>query len=228
MSTRFRGVACGLSAVLLVVASTAVASAHSISVGRGFGGHVTSMGRVFPGAGARGFGAHGFAAVRSAPGFSGYTGVTRPGVAASARAFRGATGPVGGRVGSWGGGYWRGSYWPRAYYRVGIPWFLPILPAACVVYWWGGLPYYYYDDAYYLWNSSNQGYVLTTPPPADGSAAGGGTVDDLYAYPKNGQSEERQAQDRRECEQWANSQGAGADYRRAIAACLEGRDYSVR
>jgi hypothetical protein len=238
MNARFKSVACGLAAVLLVVAGTAVASAHSFSAGRGFGGHVASIGRAFSGAG-RSFGvARSAAPARFAPashnfsqsGFSRFPGVTRPGTAVGARAFPGGVGAVGGRVGNWGGGYWHGNFWPRTYYRVGIPWFLPILPAAILTYWWAGLPYYYYDDAYYVWSSPDRGYVLTTPPPAtdDDSQAAGGAVDDLYAYPKNGQSQEQQVQDRRDCEQWASSQGAGADYRRAIAACLEGRNYSVR
>jgi hypothetical protein len=225
--------------VLLVLASTAVA-AHTFSAGHGFGGHMASVGHAF--SGARSFSGRSFAAVRSAPGarfaptgrnfsqsaFSGYPGVSRPTAVTGARTYRGATGTFGGRVGSWGGGYWRGSFWPRAYYRVGIPWFLPILPAAYLTFWWEGLPYYYWDDAYYLWSPADRGYVLTTPPPAAEDSAGPGAVDDLYAYPRNGQSDEQQAQDRRECEQWASSQGAGTDYRRAIAACLEGRDYSVR
>ena len=49
-------------------------------------------------------------------------------------------------------------------------------------------------------------------------------------YPKNGQSEEQQSIDRRECQQWAAQQaGAGnaSDYQRAMAACIEGRGYSV-
>lgn len=61
------------------------------------------------------------------------------------------------------------------------------------------------------------------------SEAGG----NLYAYPKNGQSPEQQAQDRRECAQWAGAQspdsanGNSMDYKRALTACLSGRGYSV-
>ena len=54
--------------------------------------------------------------------------------------------------------------------------------------------------------------------------------DGLFAYPKNGQSDEQQSADRRECGQWAGSQtggGGGPDYRRALTACLQGRGYSV-
>jgi hypothetical protein len=52
-------------------------------------------------------------------------------------------------------------------------------------------------------------------------------------YPKNGQSEDQQSNDRRECQQWAAQQAgtngaAGSDYQRAMAACVEGRGYSAR
>jgi hypothetical protein len=51
-------------------------------------------------------------------------------------------------------------------------------------------------------------------------------------YPKNGQSEEQQSIDKRECQQWAASQAGGgaansSDYRRAMMACIEGRGYSA-
>ncbi len=55
----------------------------------------------------------------------------------------------------------------------------------------------------------------------------------LYAYPKNGQSPAQQAQDRRECAQWAGAQSPDSansdsmDYKRALTACLSGRGYSV-
>jgi hypothetical protein len=58
--------------------------------------------------------------------------------------------------------------------------------------------------------------------------------DGLFAYPKNGQSDEQQSTDRAECGRWAGSQtgsdGSAAgnmDYRRALTACLQGRGYSV-
>jgi hypothetical protein len=54
----------------------------------------------------------------------------------------------------------------------------------------------------------------------------------IFMYPKNGQSADQQSTDRRECQQWAaqqaGSDGAQApDYQRAMAACIEGRGYSV-
>jgi hypothetical protein len=159
----------------------------------------------------------------------------------------------------WGGGYWRGGYWPRAYYGLGYSWFLPILPLAYATYWYGGMPYYYANDVYYTWNPAYDGYTATDPPPvtdssaagADGSALpptdmsdGGPSASDtapgpgvgqqgqIFMYPKNGQSDEQQSTDKRECQQWAASQaGNGAansnDYRRAMMACVEGRGYSA-
>jgi hypothetical protein len=149
--------------------------------------------------------------------------------------------------------FWGGSF----------AWFLPVLPAFCATYWWNSVPYYYYNDVYYTYDPSASGYVVTTPPPAlDSDAASGGgdgagpaaqaqapppgypandapaaapmNGDGLFAYPKNGQSDEQQSTDRAECGQWAGSQtGVDAstpgsmDYRRALTACLQGRGYSV-
>ena len=104
----------------------------------------------------------------------------------------------------------------------------------CATYYWNSVPYYYYNDVYYTYDPSASGYVATTPPPAldsdaaasDSEGAGPGAAgpgsapgvtgapansDGLYAYPKNGQSDEQQAQDRSECAQWAGAQtGSGA------------------
>jgi len=123
-----------------------------------------------------------------------------------------------------------------------------VLPLAYATYWYGGIPYYYANDVYYTWNPDYDGYTATDPPPvtdssagADGSAApppGAGDVPagpaagQIFMYPKNGQSDEQQSIDKRECQQWAASQasggaGNGNDYRRAMMACIEGRGYSA-
>jgi hypothetical protein len=162
----------------------------------------------------------------------------------------------------WGGGYWHGGYWPRAYYGWSYPWFLGVLPAVYATYWWGGVPYYYANDVYYTWNSGYNGYVVTDPPPTDSGddsgSAGNGTYDsaepggdvqsnsynssgsNVYAYPKDGQSDDQQQTDRYECHKWAVAQsgfdptqtsratGNSADYRRAMTACLDGRGYSAK
>jgi len=82
------------------------------------------------------------------------------------------------------------------------------------------------------------------PPPGAGGAPPAG--DATFVYPRNGQSPEQQASDKYECHRWAVDQtgfdptraGGGvapgqqdlkrADYRRASAACLEARGYTVR
>jgi len=137
--------------------------------------------------------------------------------------------------GFWGGGYWGGGFWPRAYYGVGFPWFLPVLPLAYATYWWDGFPYYYANNVYYTWNPTYDGYVVTDPPPVSGgvvpgSAAAPAAGDQIVMYPKNGQSDAQLATDRNECQQWASSQasGGGDDYRRAMSACAEARGYSTQ
>jgi hypothetical protein len=158
-----------------------------------------------------------------------------------------------GRGPYWRGGYARGPYWGGGFYGARFAWFLPILPAFYATYWFGGIPYYYANDAYYTWDPGYSGYVATDPP-ADAVAAEGApvpsdsgsapaTAGDVYLYPKNGQTDEQQGTDRYECHRWASSQtgfdptsnagssapgSARADYRRAMAACLEGRGYSVK
>lgn len=162
----------------------------------------------------------------------------------------------------WGGGYWGGAYWPPVFWGADFAWFLPVLPAYAPVYWWDNVPYYYYDNGYYTWDADEDGYVATAPPPVAGDDTTGATPaapeaapesapdsapqsgavgpsqsDNLYAYPKNGQSPTQQAQDKLACEQWAASQTQGTgseaastgslDYRRALAACLTGRGYSI-
>lgn len=159
--------------------------------------------------------------------------------------------------------YMRGGVWYRPYGRrfvvfappIGLV--VPFLPEFYTTLWFGGVPYYYANETYYLWDRGAGGYVVSRPPseeadqsaaePADSRSGGNGAPPkDFFVYPRNGQSEEQQSQDRFECHQWAVTQtgfdpsepGGGVepsqnsikrgDYRRAITACLEGRQYSVR
>lgn len=141
--------------------------------------------------------------------------------------------------GGYGYGY-RGGY---GYGCCGWGWpgglFLATLPLYYSTWWWGGLPYYYAYNNYYVWNPDVAQYQSVAPPagmtsqgpPGTGAARGA----DLFAYPKNGQSQEQQARDRQECRDWAATQtGNGAPAQgsevsvRAQVACLEGRGYSVR
>jgi hypothetical protein len=141
----------------------------------------------------------------------------------------------------WAGGYWNGAFWPRCHYGVAFTWFLPILPVTYATYWYSGIPYYYANDVYYTYNTDYDGYVATDPPPVadSGAAPAAGTPDDagaadqIFMYPKHGQSAEQQATDKAECQQWATEQAGqaaqnGSDYRRAMIACVEGRGYSAK
>jgi len=116
-------------------------------------------------------------------------------------------------------------------------------------YWWNGIPYYYADSNYYLWDGDVGEYEAVEPPagltstPPQGSTVSPVASSRLYAYPKGAQSEAQQKRDKDECSRWATGQtgfdpaapatgnGAGemrSNYLRAAAACLEGRNYSVR
>jgi len=154
-----------------------------------------------------------------------------------------------------GESYWyhRGEWYGRrggGLIVVGAPLgaFVPVLPPFYSTVWWGGVPYYYADDTYYEWNGGLRQYQVVEAP--SGIEAGGSTAappsDEVFIYPKSGQSTEQQATDKYECHQFAVSQtgfdntlaGGGvqasiaaskrADYLRAQSACLEGRGYSVK
>jgi hypothetical protein len=126
--------------------------------------------------------------------------------------------------------------------------FVPWLPPYFTTVWWNGIPYYYANDTYYVWDNVRQEYQVVAPPV--GVEASGTTrapaSDQLFVYPKNGQSSEQQAKDLYECHRWAVDQsgfdptvaGGGVapekavdkrnDYFRARVSCLEGRGYSVK
>ena len=139
--------------------------------------------------------------------------------------------------------YWDGAFyrpWASGYISVAAPIgaFVSVLPPFCSVVYLGGIRYYYNDGAYYLWDATRAGYVVVAPPTA-ADVAPAVTAPTVFAYPRAGQSPALQEQDREECEEWATSQTGfdpqqpeaatdkRADYRRAITACLEGRDYTV-
>jgi len=124
---------------------------------------------------------------------------------------------------------------------------VPFLPAFYTTIWFGGIPYYYANDVYYVWDASRDGYVVTNPPPDINEQQPPLVPDELYIYPKQGQSPQQQADDRFACHQWGVKQtgydptqptsgnlsqaeinNKREEYQRAIRACLEGRGYSVR
>ena len=149
--------------------------------------------------------------------------------------------------------YYSGGIWYRPYsghYVVITPpigLFVPVLPAFYTTIWFGGVPYYYANDTYYVWDAGQGGYVVTNPPPnATAPQPPPVDSDQLYIYPKQGQSEQQQANDRYACHEWSVKQTAydpsqpppnmpqdelnnkRMDYQRATKACLEGRGYTVQ
>jgi len=134
--------------------------------------------------------------------------------------------------------------------------YVPVLPPFYTTIWVGAAPYYYANDTYYLYRGPAQGYEVVNPPdegavstqaPAGGPPTAAPPVaDNLFIYPRSGQSPEQQSRDRYDCHTWASSQsgfdptlgggGVGAqqlddkrvEYHRAMSACLEARGYTVK
>ncbi|WP_455197996.1 DUF6515 family protein [Kaarinaea lacus] len=154
-------------------------------------------------------------------------------------------------------------YHDRDYFYFGGTWYLPsgprftvvvppigivvpVLPSFYTTIWFGGVPYYYANDTYYVWRPDLNGYQVTAPPQEPAPSQPTYLADELFVYPKQGQSEEQRAEDRYACHRWAVEQtnydpsqppqGLSVsvltqkreDYRRAQKTCLEGRGYSVR
>jgi len=120
--------------------------------------------------------------------------------------------------------------------------FVSSLPEGFIAFSIGLATYYYINDTYYVWDEPRSGYVVVRKPAGADDAISRATTGRLIIYPNRGQSEDQQARDRYECHRWSVSE-SGFDptleeneysandnniYRRAIAACLEGRDYTVK
>jgi hypothetical protein len=89
---------------------------------------------------------------------------------------------------------------------LGLGVYLSTLPWNYSTYWWGGVPYYYASDHYYEWDPSVNEYQQVQPPAQLTQRPGSAPDQSLFAYPKNGQSVQQQAQDAAECRQWAGQQ----------------------
>ena len=121
--------------------------------------------------------------------------------------------------------------------------FVPFLPPYYATIWLSGVPYYYANEVYYAHRGN--GYVIVEPPKEEVSQVPP-PADQMFIYPRMGQSEKQQADDRYACHQWAVSQTGfdptqppggspepqkiekRPDYQRAMSACLDGRGYTVK
>lgn len=145
------------------------------------------------------------------------------------------------------GGVWYLSSGPNyVVVRPPIGILVPILPTFYTTIWFGGLPYYYANDVYYSWRPDLNAYQVTEPPVTESQSLPPYSADELFIYPKQGQSEQQQADDRYACHRWGVEQSGydptqppskesvsalsrlREDYQRAMKACLEGKGYSVR
>ncbi|MBI1396811.1 MAG: hypothetical protein GC151_12580 [Betaproteobacteria bacterium] len=148
-----------------------------------------------------------------------------------------------------GAGVWYGPRLPGSYVVVTPPVGAVIssLPPYYTIVWHGAVPYYLANDVYY--RQTTAGYTVVPAPvsvaPAPAAATGAGTIERLFVYPRNGQSQVQQTTDREQCGEWATGRTGydprfglppgdsmaatkRSDYRRAIEACLDGRGYTVR
>jgi len=142
------------------------------------------------------------------------------------------------------GGVWYRPYGARfAIVAPPIGLFVPFLPSYFATIWIGGIPYYYANEVYYMHRGG--GYVVVEPPKGNVSQAPP-PVDQMFIYPREGQNEQQQADDRYQCHRWAVDQTGfdptqptdatpetrsiqkRADYQRAMGACLDGRGYTVK
>ncbi|MEI6027996.1 MAG: DUF6515 family protein [Betaproteobacteria bacterium] len=155
----------------------------------------------------------------------------------------------GGRPYHFHGGVWfspRGGRYVVVMPPLGIV--IPVLPPAYVSLWFGGGRYFYANGVYYA--PVVGGYSVVAPPPnADAGMASSpppmGTPPATPAapatpkpppepviYPRNGQSATQTEGDRQECNRWATTVPAALAeaevFQRAIAACMDGRGYTVR
>jgi len=114
---------------------------------------------------------------------------------------------------------------------------VPILPSAYTPLWIDSARYYYANGVYYT-AARDGGYAVVTPPqgaeaaqPLPPTPEPKPTPDPII-YPRSGQTPQQLEADRQECNRWATTQpSAQADasvFQRAVAACMDGRGYTVR
>ncbi len=121
-----------------------------------------------------------------------------------------------------GGGGWHGAPW--VWGGVGLGLGLGLASAYAWPYY--GAPAYVYNPPAVVYA---QPEVVTSPVPAYPDQ---GTTAQPVIYPRNGQSAAQMGADSDQCSQWAGHQpNATSDrsvFNRAIAACMDGRGYTLR
>lgn len=123
---------------------------------------------------------------------------------------------------------------------------IPVLPNFYTTVLIGGTTYYYADGVYYRWYPDRSGYIVVEEPQGVDTSREEVIPEELFVYPRAGQSDAQMAKDRYECHRWAVEQtgfdptkplgGVPADqnaqkrsdYNRATKSCLEARNYSVQ
>jgi hypothetical protein len=159
--------------------------------------------------------------------------------------------------GYWRGGYWPRAYygWSYPWFLGVLPAVYATYWWGGVPYYYANDVYYTYNSGYNGYvvtdppptdsgdsdsGAGNGTYSAAEPGDVQSNNSGAGGSSNVYAYPKDGQSDEQQSTDRYECHRWAVAQsgfdptqtsratGNSTDYRRAMAACLDGRGYSAK
>jgi hypothetical protein len=123
---------------------------------------------------------------------------------------------------------------------------IPVPPPGYKIIYIDSHPYYLSGGVYYIWDNVQRGYRVVQPPEVvyETKAELPETLEsslNIFVYPREGQTKNEQANDRYECHLWAvgetdfdptreqsSSEIERDDYRRAITACLEARDYTVK
>ena len=114
---------------------------------------------------------------------------------------------------------------------------VPVLPGGYISFGIGSGRRFYFQGVYY--RQVDGGYEVVEKPPEAEQVLTQGS-DKLIVYPAAGQTDEQLDRDRYECHVWAADEAhfdptisssdplLRIDYQRALAACLEARDYVVK
>lgn len=115
---------------------------------------------------------------------------------------------------------------------------VPALPGGYVTVGIGASSYFYNAGVYY--RKAQAGYIVIEEPQEAKKVLASSGTEKLIVYPAAGQSDEQKSQDKYECYEWASAETGfdptdsnsdsllGADYQRAMSACLEAREYVVK